>query len=486
MCPSYSQRVVGREHTIRWRVIGADRSAEFVAKGHRQRSFFPHRVVFLPRPGPDGYKLAGRMCGLRDPQSFWEVVLFADEAMLTEFPPELFFDDELLWHRQHFGRPGQIASADVCIAGGEMWSMAHFSDLVQRIGRRREHKTRTEKRFGGWHDLLLNALLALAADRGVRRLHIPTASLQLKHTDPRRRVQPELFERVYDRSVNRLYEATRAEGWWLLDVEGNRERLVVPAVHEERVELTRTICLCHDVEAGLGHRGIDDRLAALADRSWRGNVAAMVDRERESGVRATYNVVGRLLGDVRPEIESGGHCVAFHSYDHRVASRLRLPKIVRRILRSAHGERVAGLAAGLDQLAACRGIDYRIKGYRPPQSRITPELADENLLFHNFEWLASSVESLGSSEPELRNGIVRIPVHVDDFALYRNRTPFATWKAAVLEKVSRHDVSVVSLHDCYGHLWLDAYPELLDELRTLGELRTLDEVAGEVVLAAAV
>ena len=477
---------MAREHTIRWRVVAADRGAEFLAKGHRQRSFFPHRFVFLPRPGPDGYKLAERMCGLRDPSSFWEVVLFADEAMLAEFPPEFFFDDELLWHRQHFGRPGQVASADVFVAGDEMWSMAHFSDLVQRIGRRREHKTRIENRFGGWHDMLLNALLALAVDRGVRRLRIPTASLQLKHTDPGRSVQPELFERVYDRSVNRLFEPTRADGWWLLEVEKNRDRLVVPAVREEHLELGRTICLCHDVEAGLGHRGIDDGLARLAERSWRGNVAAMLSRERDSRVRATYNVVGRLLDDVRPEIESDGHCVAFHSFDHRVARGFRLPKVIRRLLRSAQGERVAGLAGGLDQLAACRSIDYRIKGYRAPQSRITAELADENLLFHNFEWLASSVDSLGSSEPELRNGIVRIPVHIDDFALYRNRMPFDTWKASVLDTVAGHDVSVVSLHDCYAHLWLDGYAELLDELRGLGELRTLDEVAADVVLAAAV
>ena len=201
-----------RENRIRWRVIAADRGPEFFAKGHRQRSFFPHRVAFLPRPGPDGYKLAERMCGWHDRSSLWEVVLFADDAMLAEFPLDLFFDDELLWHRQHFGRPGQVACANVFVAIKEMWSMSHFSDLVQRIGRRREHKTRIERRFKGWHDMLLNALLALAVDRGVRRLRIPTSSLQIKHTDPRRSVRPELFERVYDRSVNPLFEATHAGG----------------------------------------------------------------------------------------------------------------------------------------------------------------------------------------------------------------------------------------------------------------------------------
>jgi peptidoglycan/xylan/chitin deacetylase (PgdA/CDA1 family) len=317
----------------------------------------------------------------------------------------------------------------------------------------------------------------------VRRLHIPTAAHQMKHTDPARRVQPELFERVYDRSVNRLLPATQADGWWTVDVEAARDRLAVPRVVEERLDGGRTICVCHDVEAGLGHRGLDERLARSADGSWRAAVAAMLERERDAGIRATYNVVGCLLDEVRPEIEAGGHCIGFHSYDHAVERR-GLPAPVRRLLRTRHGERVAGRAGPFDQLAACRRIDYRIKGYRPPRSRIPDSLADENLLFHNFEWLASSVPSLGHSSPELRSGIVRVPVHVDDFALHRDRIPFDTWKAGVVATVARHDTSVVSLHDCYGHLWLDRYADLLDELSELGTLRTVDDVAGDVVLSA--
>jgi peptidoglycan/xylan/chitin deacetylase (PgdA/CDA1 family) len=475
---------VDRGDTIRWRTIAADRGDELVARGRRRRSFFPHRAVFLPRPGPDGCKLAARMCGRSDPSSLWEVVLFADEATLAEFPRDLFFDDELIWHRQHFGRPGHVACANVVIDGDEMWSMSHFSDLVQRIGLRREHKTRIEKRFGGWHDMLLNALLALAAERGVRRLRVPTSTLQMKHTDPARNVRPELFERIYDRGVNRLFDAVRADGWWLVDVAANRERLAVPTLHEERLERGRTICVCHDVEAGLGHRGVDERLARLADETWRESVAGMLGHERATGVRATYNVVGRLLDDVRPELEADAHCIGFHSYDHALEPR-RLPAAVRTLLRSRQGERVAGLAGSLDQLAACRRIDYRIKGYRPPQSRITPGLADANLLFHNFEWLASSVPSLARSEPALHDGIVRIPVHIDDFALYRDRVGFDVWKAKALETAARHDVSVISLHDCYAHLWLDGYPELLEELTALGDVRTLDEIAADVVLSAA-
>ena len=50
--------------------------------------------------------------------------------------------------------------------------------------------------------------------------------------------------------------------------------------------------------------------------------------------------------------------------------------------------------------------------------RITAELTDENLCFHNFEWLASSAYSFGFAEPRLQNRIVKIPIHFDDFPMY--------------------------------------------------------------------
>jgi hypothetical protein len=446
---------------IRWRELGRERLGEFMAKGHRERSFFPHRALFLERPGPDGYKLARGMCGEPGPDQLWEIVLFAEEEVLQEFPGDLFFDRELVWHGQHLGRPGHIAYADVVVARDDMWSMSHVSDLVQRIGRRREHKTRIENRFKGWPDMLLNALLAFAAERGLRRLHVPTSRLQMKHTDRKRTVQPELFERVYDRSVNRLLRTRLAGDWWVVDIEANRDRLVMPSVREEPLRRQPTVCVCHDVEAGLGHVGIDEDLVERAARSWRASVSAMLEREAAAGIQATYNVVGRLLPEVRAEIEAGRHCLAFHSYDHRL-----LPGALR-----------------LDQLSACRRLDYRLKGYRVPRSRFTPDLSDENVLFHNFEWVASSVRSLGFAQPVLRNGVVWLPVHMDDFALYRRGQSFESWREEMHAKLASQPVAVVSLHDCYGDLWLPHYDRLLAELCELGEVRTLDEVAADVLLA---
>ncbi len=172
----------------------------------------------------------------------WLVVLYADESQLAGIPPELFLDPEILWHEQHFWRPGQVAAADVVVTGETVWTMAHQSDLVQRIGRRRELKTVVEARFKGWHDMLLNALLAFASERGARRLCVPTAALAMVHTDRTRTVGPELFERVYDRDVSRLYRAACEGDWWVLDLAANRDRLVEPgktseAQSEQRLDL---------------------------------------------------------------------------------------------------------------------------------------------------------------------------------------------------------------------------------------------------------
>src|SRR6476660_4561155 len=132
-----------------FREITEERGGEYVAKGHKRRHFFPHRVYQLPKCGPDGFRLAQSMCRKEDPASMWELVLYADPAMLAEFPADLFFDDDLIWHQQQFGRPGQIASANIVLDGRTVYSITHVSDLVQRIPRRREHKTRIEKRFEG-------------------------------------------------------------------------------------------------------------------------------------------------------------------------------------------------------------------------------------------------------------------------------------------------------------------------------------------------
>ncbi len=461
------------------REAGAARMDDFLAAGWHRRHLFPHRVVQLPRPGPDGFKLAQRMSGITDPARLAQVILFAGPPALDAFPAALFLDDDVQWHRQHLGRPGQVASANLAFAGDRAYGSAYVSDLVQRIARRREHKTRIDNVFKGWHHLLLNALLNVALDRGVRVLCSPTAALAMAHTDPRRTVAPALFARVYDEAVTARYRAERVDGWWRIDVAANRDRIVVLDKDVEVARRTNTIALCHDVERGHGHRATDPAFAARADAAADAALDRMLAIEREAGVRATYSVVGCFFDEVRERITRDDHALAFHSYDHPVAAGTLLGRLRDRLAPGRDGHAPDGAQLGL-----CRGVDYRVKGYRPPQSRLTPGVADRHLSEHGFEWLASSAWSLGRrTTPWLENGIVKIPILFDDYAMARDGVPFARWREQALAAIEAHDFVAFSLHDCYAEHWLPDYAELLSAVGARGRLCTLDEVAAGVALA---
>jgi hypothetical protein len=281
----------------------------------------------------------------------------------------------------------------------------------------------------------------------------------MEHTDRTRPVQRELFERVYDRAVAHRFGAVRSGRWWSIDVAGNRAGLIDPERCEQVFDEGRTICLCHDIERGLGHRGIEDDFARRADADAPAALEQMVAIERKVGVRATYSVVGSLLDELRPLIEPDGHCVAFHSYDHD---------------------------RDREQLPACRRVDYRIKGYRPPQSRLTAELSDARLLWHNFEWLASSATSFGFDRPRLEHRLVKIPIELDDFPMHVGRLTFETWRAKLMDEIRDRPFVAFGLHDCYAEHWLPHYEQLLVDLKTMGRFRTLDEVAADLYLAGGV
>jgi hypothetical protein len=442
-----------------FRQIGADRAAEWEEKGHRRRHFFAHRLFQLPKCGPDGYKIAEWMCGEQELDHHWQLLLYADPALVERFPRELFFDDDLGWHRQHFGRLGQLASASVLLRPGVLFSMVHQADLVQRIGRRREHKTQIETQFRGWPWMLVNGLLAVAIERGIETVRTPTSGLAMKYTDPARDVQPYLFERIYDRPLAELPGAVRREDWWEVDVSAAAAAVVMPVPGEEPVDEEKIVCVTHDVERGLGHRADDPELARRADEAGDESLAAMLSAEASAGVRATYNVVGAFLDEVREPVERGGHALAFHSFDH-----------------SDDG----------NQLPRCREVDYRLKGYRLPQSLRTPETSDTNLAFHNFEWLASSSWWLKLDSPVLQNRLVILPVTLDDFDIYRGLLTYDEWEGELLDHVERAPYTAVGLHDCYAHLWLPRYAELLEKLRSRARLRTLDEVSADILMSAAV
>jgi hypothetical protein len=213
---------------------------------------------------------------------------------------------------------------------------------------------------------------------------------------------------------------------------------------------TRLVAICHDIERGWGHWDEDGAFGRRADRFAPGYLDAMLLVEAELGVRATYHVVARLLPQVREAITRGDHCLGLHSYDHRI---------------------------GRPQVARCRRAAPGITGYRPPQSRLTPELVDGTLLAHGFEWLASSARSLGTTQPVFADGLVRIPIHFDDYAMHARDLPYAEWEAAALARIEGQRFTCFSLHDCYGQYWLPDYRAFLVRVRALGRLTTLGALA---------
>jgi peptidoglycan/xylan/chitin deacetylase (PgdA/CDA1 family) len=464
------------QRTSFFREVNAEREAEFVNRGFKKVHFFPHRIYYLPKCGPDAFKLAGRMCGNVGLHQLWEIVLYALPPLIDEFPHNLFFDPDIIWHQQQFGRPGQVATANLVVMGNSLRSNAHVSDLVQRISRRREHKTRVEKKFMGWNYLLLNSIMNFAQERNLNPVFLPTADLALRNTDPERIVYRELFERIYDRTVQQLYECKRNKEWWVVDIRQNRGRLVAPEKKSETLAHEKMICLCHDIERGLGHRDVESSFARHVDGVSPRYLDDMLRAEEEENVKATYHVVGSILPEVRADIESGGHCIGFHSYDHRVGRTLPGWRWVRRLFPRMMDS---------DQLPRCRDVDYRIKGYRPPKSRITSELSDVNLCFHNFEWLASSAYSLQLPAPELRNGLVKIPILFDDFEMYRSRMRYEDWEKDAIVRIQQAQFAAFSMHDCYAGFWLPHYKQFLQRITGLGRLCTLDEVAGRMALSSA-
>lgn len=468
---------------VRYREIGPAHAPAFRQQGLRPSAFFPHVIYYLPKYGPDGLKMSERLCGTTAPNASWEVVVYGTGPNAAEFPRSLYFDEDVVWHGQHFGRPCQVATANLVVGADGLYGNNYLSDLVQRIGRRREHKTRVENRFRGWPSMVLNAILNFAVETGLPRVFSPTADCVLAQAPPGRIANRGLFDRIYDATVLDRYRADRRGPWWVIDVRENAARIVAPIPREERLTPSKTISICHDVEAGWGHVGIDAARAAVANQLARPALRDMLEAERTAGIATTYNVLGRMLPDVRNQIARDRHALGFHSYDHRIRPLWDLTRHGHRLLGAL--DRMRGVDDGphRDQLARCRIVDKQIRGFRPPRSRPSGEWSDHNLALWNFEWLATSARRMGSPAPVLDNRLVKIPIHVDDFSLYRHGLAFDEWQARTMATIEANDFTALSLHDCYADFWLPHYQRLLETVQSLGRLVTLDEVANETLFA---
>lgn len=162
--------------------IGEDRVEEFRHLGLPRRNYFPHQLRYIPVQGVDGYRIAKRMYGLDDPGAHVAVVLRAAGPALRRIPAELFVCRDVTWHQRHYGLPGHTAVAGLVLHGERLYTTVRISDIVQRISRRREHKTAVEHLLHGWDDMLLNGMVHFAGERGCREIVLPSAELALVHT----------------------------------------------------------------------------------------------------------------------------------------------------------------------------------------------------------------------------------------------------------------------------------------------------------------
>jgi hypothetical protein len=208
----------------------------------------------------------------------------------------------------------------------------------------------------------------------------------------------------------------------------------------------------------------------------------MLELESAADIRGTYHIVGQIFDEVREAITRGGHALAFHSFDHAIEKSNPIRVARRAAWRMATAMQRKPASLDSLQLQRCRQVDYRIKGYRPPQSRITCDASDARLAYYNFEWMASSAWSLGFALPRLENAIVKIPIAFDDFDLFQKRITIDQWIKRALDTVRENEFTAFSVHDCYASCWLNRYEELLNALSGLGEFKTLDEVCAQTLL----
>lgn len=437
---------------MRYWSVTAEREPEFLGKGFKGRHVFPHTLHYLPKAGPGAMRFSGPMCGITDPAAQWEILLHAASPRLREIPRDLFFDDDVVWHKRQYGMDGHVAFAFVAAHGDRMFGLNYVSDVVQRISRRRELKTRIETVLRGWTHMLLNGLLNFAVEMGIRTFFSPTAGLVMENSRP---AQPELFERIYDRTLNALFEVRRRGRWWVVDVEANRHRLVRPEPRLAPVRPTATLCLVHEVGApDAGGRPVGPGPSAAIRR-----VEEATRVVKELGCPVTFMAPRTVFEEVRGRVAGEKHALGFAS-DHPLISRELGPELV-----------------------GCRGLDQRTKGYRLAGARPAEPGEALELCYHKFDWLLVAGGQARGATVGLERGVVNIPIALDDHAL--DEPECDRWASELEAILSTKRPAVVSLGASWWQLGLDRRRRLLERVTRSADLKTCDQLTEAFILSQA-
>jgi hypothetical protein len=436
------------------------RSANFVSLigGVARRAIFPHKLIAIHKPYPDAKVLLERRGLQRQDLEHGEFIQL--NLYTTNFyglPKELFMHPEVNWHRQQLGQIGLIAAAGLWIRDSVATVSTLQSDLCQQLYRhsalKRLCKTQVDTRFKYWYAILFNALLNFCIDLKIATIHSPTGQQVVSNT--RKAIEPTLFHRIYD-YPSKAYSCRKIwvgpAQYWEVPVHGNASRVTRLSESKGDAYLGGTIkriCVFHDVE---GNVDTPVSSAECVD-----NLDRMLQIEQCLDLNATYNILGTLFSRKIAQVRASNpkHSIGFHSFNHELTD--------------------------LTQLPQCRRVDLRVRGYRPPKSRITSELSDYNLTKFNFEWFACGARSLGYASCNLENGIAKIPIHFDDYSLFLGK-PYEQWENELLGHARATPFFSFCLHDCYAGKWLGRYRELLIKLASIKSLATADEICDYLFL----
>ncbi len=179
-----------------------------------------------------------------------------------------------------------------------------------------------------------------------------------------------------------------------------------------------TICFFHDVEQDIDSTADPERCRHV--------VEAFLDLERRHGVRATYNVVGKLFveqPDLIDKIAAAGHELAFHSFHHQ-------------------SDWCSAYYA--KEIRLCHAVMPLVRGYRSPRSKWDEEtlLACERA---GFVWNAEADHA--AAPYWIRPSLVRIPITGDDWPLHTGKMNLAQWQQRFMTWVRERDFVAFGCHD---------------------------------------
>ena len=220
-----------------------------------------------------------------------------------------------------------------------------------------------------------------------------------------------------------------------------------------------TVSFYHDIEQDCG--GVADVARC------RCIVGEFLRLEKQYGVAATYNVVGRLFReqpDLIEMIRAGGQEVAFHSYHHQPDWRP---------------------AYYAEEVRLCREASPLPRGYRSPRS----EWDRETIRACWRQGLSWSAEADPAGEPYLiYRGLVRLPIAGDDWSLHTGKRSPRQWVEYFSDMLLRRRYVAFGSHDCVASFApqerLGAWEELLKRAVAAGaELVSLSAAADACRLA---